>query len=289
MAWCAAGGARTGRWASSPNLANRPPWFRPLIVAPEGWKIVGGDSSQLELRVSAALSGDADLIHRIARADEKKKLDPDYDPHSNVARVAFGEQFTKLDENNPKQKLAKAAIRTGTKRCVYGINYMAGAAKILDVLMEEGYEGPTLTIGLVQRMIDSVFIAYPGLKTRIQNSILAAERTGIIREPVFGRRRVFPLKRIPPTEAANSPIQAAGASIMAKMLWGIHCDLPRVAPRAFLFAQVHDAFYYLCPDEYVPALLDCMTLHMNTEIVLVPGAPPMPIVATPKAVQRWEG
>ena len=60
-----AGGAVTGRYTSTdPNLQNIPtdPEFRGFFRAPEGRVLVDVDYSQLELRVFAALSGDAKMI-----------------------------------------------------------------------------------------------------------------------------------------------------------------------------------------------------------------------------------
>jgi hypothetical protein len=60
-----AGGAVTGRYTSTdPNLQNIPtdPEFRGFFCAPKGRVLVDVDYSQLELRVFAALSGDAKMI-----------------------------------------------------------------------------------------------------------------------------------------------------------------------------------------------------------------------------------
>jgi DNA polymerase-1 len=60
-----AGGAVTGRYTSTdPNLQNIPtdPEFRGFFCASEGRVLVDVDYSQLELRVFAALSGDAKMI-----------------------------------------------------------------------------------------------------------------------------------------------------------------------------------------------------------------------------------
>ena len=60
-----AGGTVTGRYTSTdPNLQNIPtePEFRGFFCAPEGRVLVDADYSQLELRVFAALSGDAKMI-----------------------------------------------------------------------------------------------------------------------------------------------------------------------------------------------------------------------------------
>src|SRR5262249_2509486 len=60
-----AGGAVTGRYTSTdPNLQNIPtdPEFRVFFRAPDGRVLVDVDYSQLELRVFAALSGDAKMI-----------------------------------------------------------------------------------------------------------------------------------------------------------------------------------------------------------------------------------
>ena len=70
--------AHTGRWGGDDklNLQNLPrkSKLKNAITAPEGYVIIDADSAQIEARVLAWLSGQADLVHDFADgADVYKK------------------------------------------------------------------------------------------------------------------------------------------------------------------------------------------------------------------------
>lgn len=126
-------GTRTGRFSSSPNFQNWPGWMRKMIVAPKGRRIVGADYDQLELRIVAALANDPVLIKMCLNADDKRKLEPEFDPHSFVAQLAFGATYTSLNLKDPNHNPAKDArckcetctrksYRDICKRVIYGLN-----------------------------------------------------------------------------------------------------------------------------------------------------------------------
>src|SRR5439155_8645764 len=88
-------GAATGRLSSSdPNLQNIPMRteqgraIRRAFVAPPGSLLVGADYSQIELRVMAHLSGDANLIEAFTTGQ---------DVHESTARRIFGIASGPLD------------------------------------------------------------------------------------------------------------------------------------------------------------------------------------------------
>ena len=115
------------------------PGVRELVVAPPGRKLVGADLSQAELRISAALSGDENLIAKCVYADESQKLEPDYDPHSYVAAIAFGSAYTSLDwRGNADHKLARERLRDLIKRVIYGLFYGAMGETILEAIYDGG-------------------------------------------------------------------------------------------------------------------------------------------------------
>ncbi|TNM64192.1 bifunctional 3'-5' exonuclease/DNA polymerase [Streptomyces sp. NP160] len=64
------GGVVSGRWAAQGGGAlSVPAVLRPAVVADEGWRLVVADVAQLEPRVLAAVSGDADLARAAAGGD----------------------------------------------------------------------------------------------------------------------------------------------------------------------------------------------------------------------------
>lgn len=275
-------GAKTGRWTSSPNCQNWPKWLRALIVAPAGRKIVGADYDQLELRNMALLTGDPELIRRCSTADDQRKLEPEHDPHSFVAAMAFGARFESLSLADPAHKkdpkckcqtCARRALRDLTKRVVYGLNYGAGEAKVLESIYDGGYEGPPITIEMIALVKRTVFTAFAQVSPWRDDQVLEANRTGELRSPLLGRRRIFPLatapvqvrETVPTPEIYNYPIQSMGADIintqMASMLMRLHA----VDPSAFCIAQVHDAIYVETSEDRADAVAKLLTETLTVE------------------------
>lgn len=115
---------KTGRWSSSPNAQNWASWLKAAVVCDQGRKIVGSDYDQLELRNMALAAGDKALMKKCMEADERRKLEPEHDPHSYVASLAFGTRYTKLNlkdvahSKDPKcrcETCTRKALRTITK------------------------------------------------------------------------------------------------------------------------------------------------------------------------------
>lgn len=290
-------GARTGRWSSSPNLMNWPEEIRTIVSTKNvpGRVLFGADMPQAELRVIAALSGDETMIEKCMMADESRKFHPDYDPHSYVASVAFPnysdipEWETKtLPDGSTKKFSRRKGLRDAVKAVVYGLNYGAGAAKVLETIMtDERYDGPPLSLEMVERIIDAYFRAFPKIRDYKEKTIEAATRTGYVRDALIRRRRVYPMREVSPTEAANYAIQATVASMMDMSLVELSSQLPSVDPSAFLIAQLHDAIYGECDQTRASATCDLLGASMSQRIRLVPGAPFMDFPVTAKYGQDW--
>lgn len=276
-------GAKTGRWTSSPNAQNWPKWLRALVKSPAGRKLVGADYDQLELRNMALLSGDPELIRRCANADDKRKLEPDFDPHSFVASMAFGTRFTQLllqdpaHKKDPKcrcQTCTRKALRDLTKRVIYGLNYGAGEAKVLESIYDGGYEGPPITIDMIALVKRSVFRAFSHVEPWRVEQVRLANATGELRSPLLGRRRVFPFatlqtpglrEDVPTPEIFNYPIQSMGADIVNTQMALLLDRLPAVDPTAFCIAQVHDAIYVEAAEDRAEAVAALLTETLTVE------------------------
>jgi uracil-DNA glycosylase family 4 len=291
-------GARTGRWSSNPNFQNWQKWLRALVQAPEGYKIVGGDYDQLELRIMAGLSGDPLLIEKCLNADETDKLNPDCDPHSYVALVAFGATFTNLDKDDPKhdkkdprcrcQKCERKSLRDLCKRVIYGLNYGAGDKKVLESIYEGGYDGPPLTLQMITRIRAAIYRAFEGIPNFQNRLAKEAARDEAIHSPLMRRRRIFPLAEIPHTEILNFPIQSGGADIInqrSTLLWN---EAKAKYARAQYIAQVHDACYYLVPEDDAEDMRDLMTECLTWETALYEGGPVIPFTAMGEIADNWK-
>jgi DNA polymerase len=116
-------GAHTGRWAGSDkvnfqNLPSRDKKKKALknaVVAPEGFVVINCDSSQIEARVLAWLSGQENLVKAFANGD---------DVYSLFASEVYGKPITK---ENPIERFVG-------KTCILGLGYGTGAIKLQHTL-----------------------------------------------------------------------------------------------------------------------------------------------------------
>lgn len=116
-------GAHTGRFSGfdSINLQNlnrvdpdNPDSgvLRKAIIAPEGYKIIAADLSNIEARIVATLAGQWDLVQQFA-----DKMDP----YSIFASRIYGRPITKANKTE----------RFVGKTCILGLGYGMGAARFL--------------------------------------------------------------------------------------------------------------------------------------------------------------
>lgn len=293
--------AVTGRWSTSPNLQNWPRDLRAAIVAGPGRKLVGADYAQLELRILAALSGDPDLIRRCMEADEDRKLEPEWDPHSFVASLTFGETFTALNLNDPAHRKTKPgepkcrcetckrkALREVVKRTVYGMAYGSSPPTIRDAIYNGGYEGPPITVAIIERVQQRFFAAFSCVNVWRNDQLARVERDWEVRSPLLGRRRIFPLGRTEFTIAVNYPIQSCGADIVNAGTIRYYDGLRSIDPTARVIAQVHDALYTDCAEDKAEAVAAWKTQALSVHLALVEGAPPMAFLASAKIGQSWK-
>jgi DNA polymerase I-like protein with 3'-5' exonuclease and polymerase domains len=116
-------GAHTGRWSGSDkvnfqNLPSRDKKKKALknaVVAPDGYMVINCDSSQIEARVLAWLSGQTNLVTAFANGD---------DVYSLFASEVYGRNITK---ENPIERFVG-------KTCILGLGYGTGAIKLQHTL-----------------------------------------------------------------------------------------------------------------------------------------------------------
>lgn len=285
-------GTGTTRWTSNPNFQN---WskaqgeseenallnLRALVTAPPGRKLVGADYAQLELRVMADLSGDEALIRRLINADEARKLEPEYDPHSYMAWRTFGDAFL----NATKEK--KKALRDVVKRVVYGLNYGAGAQTVLDAILNGGYDGPPITLQMINLVIATYFKEFPGVLRWRESAVVRARDTQEVRSALLRSRRLFPLGDVDVTVCYNHPIQASAANVMNTRLLVLDRQLKHVDPTAEFFAQVHDAIYVECAEDRAQAVAKVVSEALTCELSLS-GGPKMLYAASADIADSWD-
>ena len=223
--------AATGRLSSSdPNLQNIPirtedgRRIRQAFVAPEGWKVVAADYSQIELRIMAHLSGDPGLL---------SAFHGNQDVHRATAAEVFG---VPLDQVDPNQRRAAKAINFGL---MYGMSAF-GLARQLGVARGEA-----------QDYMARYFARYPGVQTFMEETREKARRDGYV-ETLFGRR--LHLDYIQSRNAAqragaeraaiNAPMQGTAADIIKRAMIAVDAWLFDREDSARMLMQVHDELVF---------------------------------------------
>jgi DNA polymerase I len=191
--------AATGRMACDhPNLQNTPRSgpHRSYIRAPEGRLFVIADYSQIELRITAKVSGDKEMLSAYAEGR---------DLHTLMARSLTGrEEVTKDD-----RKLAKAVN--------FGLLYGMGAKGLQSYALKSyGVEMSPEEATLYRKRF---FRTYPGLMRWHDNERRAWLRGGTETRTLIGRRRTDVEKL---TDRLNAPVQgtaADGLKLALALLW----------------------------------------------------------------------
>lgn len=217
----------TGRLSSTdPNLQNIPirteqgRRIRKAFVAPEGWKVMAADYSQIELRIMAHLSGD-DGLRRAFAAGE--------DIHRATAAEVFGRA---VDEVDGDQRRAAKAINFGL---MYGMSAW-GLAKQLETDRDTASE-----------YIDTYFARYPGVREFMDATRKRAKKDGYV-ETLAGRRlwlaeirsRNRQRQQAAERAAINAPLQGTAADIIKRAMIDVDAWLTGKDAPARLIMQVHD-------------------------------------------------
>lgn len=244
-------GTTTGRMSSkNPNLQNIPikgdlgRAIRNAFVAPKGSTLVSLDYSQIELRIAAILSEDAEFIDIFKQGK---------DIHSAVAARVF---------SVPEDQVTKE-MRRRAKVINFGILYGMGVNALRENLGTDRKEA--------QAFYDDYFNAFPTLADYLKHVTQDATKTGYT-ETMFGRKRRFPgLKSKLPfiraqaeRMAMNAPIQGTEADIVKLAQVRVERELQKrkLGDKVKLILQVHDEIIYevdntVC-DEIYPVIRSIM-------------------------------
>ncbi len=245
----------TGRLSSSdPNLQNIPirtaegRRIRQAFVAPEGYKVVAADYSQIELRIMAHLSGDEGLLTAFREG---------LDVHRATASEVFA---TSLDEVSDEQRRKAKAINFGL---IYGMSAF-GLARQLHLGRNEA-----------QEYIDLYFQRYPGVQDYMNDTRALAHERGYV-ETLFGRRLYLPeinarnKMRVQAAErtAINAPMQGTAADIIKRAMLRVDGWLREDDVDARMIMQVHDELVLEVAEADVQAVCDRLCREMGDAAAL---------------------
>ena len=233
--------AATGRLSSSdPNLQNIPirteegRRIRQAFIAPQGFRIVAADYSQIELRIMAHLSDDPSLLTAFKEGQD-------------VHRATAAEVFeVSLDEVSGDQRRKAKAINFGL---IYGMSAF-GLAKQLHLGRHEA-----------QDYIDRYFERYPGVAQYMDRTRAIAKEQGFV-ETLFGRRLYLPeinarnKMRVQAAErtAINAPMQGSAADIIKRAMLSVDQWLEQGDANARMIMQVHDELVLEVANDAVDAV-----------------------------------
>lgn len=222
----------TGRLSSSdPNLQNIPirseqgRRIRQAFIAPQGYKLLAIDYSQIELRIMAHLSQDKGLLDAFAQGK---------DVHRATAAEVFGVDF---DAVTSEQRRRAKAVNFGL---IYGMSAF-GLAKQLGIARGEA-----------QSYIDVYFDRYPGVKTYMEDTRKQAHDNQYV-ETLFGRRLQLPdinarnkmRQQAAERTAINAPMQGSAADIIKRAMIAVAGYLQQQSEDDIkLLMQVHDELVF---------------------------------------------
>jgi DNA polymerase-1 len=240
----------TGRLSSTdPNLQNIPVRneegrrIREAFIAPEGWRVLAADYSQIELRIMAHMSGDPGLT---------RAFQHDQDVHRATAAEVFG---VAVDEVVAEHRRVAKMINFGL---MYGMS-AHGLAQRLGIPRGEAVE-------YVQRY----FERYPGVKAFMDSTREQARRDGYV-ETLFGRRLYLDTLRSrnaaqragAERAAINAPMQGTAADIIKRAMVSIDDWLGKRDDDAHMLMQVHDELVFEVRVDAVEAIREGVRMRMQ--------------------------
>ncbi|MCQ2369115.1 MAG: DNA polymerase I [Paludibacteraceae bacterium] len=250
----------TGRLSSSnPNLQNIPVReaqgreIRKVFIPDDGCVFFSADYSQIELRLMAHLSGDANMI---------EAFNSGKDIHAATAAKIYK---VSLDEVTPEMR---RRAKTANFGIIYGISAF-GLAQRLDISRTEAKE-----------LIDGYFMTYPQVREYMEGSIARAKENGYV-ETVFGRKRYLAdinssnsiVRGYAERNAINAPIQGSAADLMKIAMIRVYNECERLGLKAKMILQVHDELNFSVPVDEVETLkqvvVDCMQNVAELKVPLI--------------------
>lgn len=247
--------ASTGRLSSTnPNLQNIPirdaqgKEIRKAFIPDEGCVFLSADYSQIELRIMAHLSGDANML---------EAFNSGHDIHTATAAKIFKKPIEEVTSDmRRKAKTANFGI-------IYGISTF-GLADRLSIPRSEAKE-----------LIEGYFTTYPDVKRYMDEAIQRAKEAGFV-ETIFGRKRFLAdinsqnsiVRGYAERNAINAPIQGSAADIIKIAMVKIQNRLEKENLHTTMTMQVHDELNFNVPVSEVEIAKKIVVDEMESAIKL---------------------
>ncbi len=248
--------AVTGRLSSNnPNLQNIPirsdrgrEIRKAFIPRDENYVLLSADYSQIELRLVAAICGDANLCEAFKQGK---------DIHVSTAAKVFGV----AEEEVTKEMRYKA------KSVNFGIIYGQGAFGLSENLGISRTEA--------KEIIDNYFIQFNALKKYMDDTIAFAKEHGYV-QTLMGRKRWLrdinssnaTVRSFAERNAINSPIQGTAADMIKIAMINIQQVLKEQQLKSKMILQVHDELVFDTHKDEIDIIKPIILKGMETAIVL---------------------
>ena len=251
-------GAETGRFSSrNPNLQNVPnpatahgKAIRNLFYAPEGFKLVVADYSQIEPRIIASMSKDPIMMRNY---------------------MDGGDIYTTVGDT-------------------MGVNRQAGKVLVLAMAYGVGPDKIARSIGCsvteAKTLLTDFAAKFPSVNI-YRMKVVAQTKAKRYVTTLMGRKRYLPeiaskdfgVRAGAERQAFNTRIQGSAADIMKLAMIRAHELVP---PEAKILLTVHDELVTLTPDSLAEKTAESIREAMEGIKVL-----DIPLIADVKTVQRW--
>lgn len=246
-------GAKTGRFSSSDtvskinlqNIPSKEKRIRKIFKARDGYKLVGGDFSQIEPRVLAFLSGDESMINAYKEGKDLYAI--------------MGSQVYQLPYEDCREFYPDGTVnaegkhrRTTMKSVLLGIMYERGATAIGEQFNKSAE--------WAQQLIDNFYKSFPKInqyRLKIENM---AETYGYV-TTITGRKRRLPYMQLEDKDdyryqeahrqSLNSVIQGSSADIMKLSMIAIYNDPRYKALDCHMIITVHDELIMEVPEDHI--------------------------------------
>ncbi len=246
--------AVTGRLSSNnPNLQNIPirtdkgrEIRKAFVPRDADHVLISADYSQIELRIVAAISSDANMCEAFKTGK---------DIHTATAAKVF----------NVDEKDVTKEMRYKAKSVNFGIIYGQGAFGLAENLGIPRAEA--------KEIIDNYKLQFPNIQKYMNDTINFAKENGYV-ETLMGRKRWlrdinsanFTVRGFAERNAINSPIQGTAADMIKLAMIKIDKELRAQNFKSKMLLQVHDELVFdVHKDELEkikPAILNCMQTAM---------------------------
>jgi len=246
----------TGRLSSSdPNLQNIPVRTEigrkirsAFVPAKKTDCILSADYSQIELRMLAHFSGDAELRRAFAE---------DRDIHSFVASQIY---------NVPIEEVT-SRMRSSCKAVNFGIIYGQGAFGLS--------RSAGISVAEAKKFIEDYFTRYSSIRDFMNRVIAEAKRTGYAETILHRRRKIPNLKSKNANKrtqaerlAVNTVIQGSAADLIKVAMINIHRRIESENLPVKMILQIHDELVFELPTAQVDKHAEWLAHEMTTAIEL---------------------